>query len=123
MSSSCHAPFAPPENAYAIAAPAEYAQAWQAVQRCAGRSGRFERIRWYAVRDRAIPCPSGQCSGVWYPPHDIYVTEEYVHEPSYFVVRHEMLHDLLQVPDHPEVFCSCGLGGTDPATGSCPLLD
>ena len=117
---SCHAPFAPPEGAYAIAAPAEYAAAWAAVEQCAERRGLFERIQWHAVPDSAIPCPSGECSGVWYPPHDIYVTEENVHEPSYFVVRHEMLHDLLQVADHPALFCTCGLGGKDPANGSCP---
>lgn len=118
---SCEAPLAAPAGAYRITPPAGYAAAWDQVQQCSGRRASFDRIRWHAVPDVAIPCPAGECSGVWYPPHDIYLAEIHVHDAAgaYFVARHEMLHDLLQVAEHPGAFCACGLGGTEPEMGGC----
>lgn len=119
--SGCQAPLAAPPHAYRITPPAGFVAAWDQVQQCSGRRGRFDRIRWFTVPDPGIPCPAGECSGVWYPPHDIYLTTPYLSDPSgnYFVARHEMLHDLLQVADHPALFCACGLGGTDSVMGAC----
>lgn len=120
---SCEAPLAAPAGAYRITPPAAYVAAWDEVQQCSGTRASFDRIRWHAVPGPAIPCPGGNggCSGVWYPPHDIYLTEQHVHDApgGYFVARHEMLHDLLQVAEHPKTFCACGLGGSEPAMGGC----
>ena len=118
---SCDASFAAPPGAYRITPPAGYAAAWEQVQQCSGRRGSFDRIRWHAVPSAAIPCPGGECSGVWYPPHDIFLTEQHVYDlpGEYFVARHEMLHDLLQVAEHPRAFCACGLGGSEPEMGAC----
>ena len=122
LAAGCEVSFAaPPRTAYRITPPAAYREAWREIEQCSGRRAPFDQVRWYAVPDSTMPCPAGQCSGLWYPPHDIYLTELHVHDPAgeYFVARHEMLHDLLQVASHPATFCTCRLGGTEPEMGGC----
>ncbi|HEU5169533.1 MAG TPA: hypothetical protein VFU46_03285 [Gemmatimonadales bacterium] len=98
-----------PEGDAPMEAPAEY-RAWFArTEACSGREGDFDRIRWHVVDGESFECPSGRCVGRWNNSHDIYIASVYVrHE---LVVRHEMLHELLGRPGHP-----------DPPFGTgCPL--
>jgi hypothetical protein len=98
-----------PEGAEPIAAGAEHREWWARTQSCSGLSGSFERLRWFVVPGRDFACPTGRCIGRWEPGHRIYIAEAWVE--SEFVTRHEMLHDLLGKPGHP-----------DPPFGNgCPL--
>jgi hypothetical protein len=98
-----------PNGDHPIDPPAEY-QAWFAkTEACSGLSGEFTRIRWYAVAGDSFDCPGGRCVGRWNTDHRIFIASAYLH--SELVVRHEILHDLIGHPGHP-----------DPPFGSpCPL--
>jgi len=86
--------------------PQEYVAYWHATEDCVGKTGNFDRLRFY-VSD-SLPCPDSEwgCKGYWVEPHDIYLARPVMTYMS--VVRHEMTHDLLQGGGHPpRVFPRC----------------
>jgi hypothetical protein len=102
------APFVPPADAVPFTPPDSlYAAWWQLDEACSGLSGDWHRITWFTVPDTAIATPKGDFWGVWLAPHSIYLVA--THTADSALVRHEMLHDLLQRGDHPAVFDVCGV--------------
>ena len=86
-----------------IAAPAVYATWWSEVAACLGMSDEgFERVAWYKVGDEHVfQTPDfGLASGRWVPPHEIYIA--FVHLQTPEVVKHEMIHDMLQGGQHDD---------------------
>ncbi len=87
-------PFEPPQT---------YRSMWAEVEVCAGRTGDFERVRWYQVEGRGSFEYQGQSNlGYWWPSHDIVIAGHRVDNGR--IVRHEMLHDLLNDPGHPSEY-------------------
>lgn len=80
-------------------APAVYREWWDKTEACSGLSGDFDRVEWLVVPGYSFPCSSGQCAGHWERGHQIYVADEW--KLNEMVVRHEMLHDLLDGGGHP----------------------
>jgi len=90
-------------------APAIYREWWAKTEACSGLSGDFDRVEWLMVPGESFDCKSGQCVGHWHPGHQIYIAEPYLENEM--VVRHEMLHDLLNGGGHPN----------PPFGADCPL--
>lgn len=89
-----------PEDAERIEPPEIYRAWWSRTEQCSGRTGRMTRIQWFKVPGHGFACPTGTCAGRWEDNHSIYIAEDWLeHE---MVVRHEMLHELLNVPGHPD---------------------
>ena len=88
--------------------PAEYRSWWETVEACSSRSGDFDLVRWYEAD--GIVIRGDVVLGFWEPPHDITVVN--TAKEDAFVVRHEMLHDLLRGDlDHKhEAWSHCNLG-------------
>jgi len=100
--------FDPGENS-PMTPPAEYREWWAKTEACSGLSGDFDQVQWSGVPGDGFKCSTGTCAGHWEPDHHIYLAQDWT--TNEMVVRHEMLHDLLQRPGHP-----------DPPFGSpCPL--
>jgi hypothetical protein len=98
-----------PTGSEAMEPPPDFREWWSKTQACSGLEGNFDRVRWFVVPGHEFACPSGQCVGHWEPDHRIYIAEDWV--DNEMVARHEMLHDLIGHPGHP-----------DPPFGSpCPL--
>jgi hypothetical protein len=88
-----------PEGAVSFTPPNSYRVWWAKTEACSAENAAFDRIEWAAVPGSSFECPSGICVARWEPPHRIYVAAAYrEHE---MVIRHEMLHDLLGRPGHP----------------------
>jgi len=118
----CDAPTAPaPAGATSLARPAVFAVWWKEVEQCSGATGDLDRVAWYVA-----PCQAGEsgfrcdvtqgglCAGEWQPPHTITLAGPNRFFPDGYVddewtVKHEMLHDLLGTPGHPEAFAICHL--------------
>lgn len=81
-------------------APAQYRLWFAKTEACSGLKGDFDRIKWYSVTGDSFDCPGGQCVGRWNSDHRIYISSAYAENEM--VVRHEMLHDLIGHPGHPE---------------------
>lgn len=90
-------------------APAVYRTWWSKTQACSGKAASFDKIKWNVVEGNSFPCKSGQCVGHWESNGNIYIASEWV--DNEMVVRHEMLHALLDKPGHPN----------PPFGADCPL--
>jgi hypothetical protein len=80
--------------------PAVYREWWAKTEACSGRSADFDRIKWSQVPGHSFPCASGQCAGHWESDHHIFIANDWT--ANEMVVRHEMLHDLLERSGHPD---------------------
>lgn len=64
---------------------------WAEVEDCSDTTGDFDRVDWYRTRSfTAGPDIVGQ----WSPPHTITIRLGYEYDET--VVKHEILHDLLE---------------------------
>ena len=95
-----------PDGAEAFVPPAEYQAWWASTEGCADIQGDFGRIKWYVVPGvSTFPTEEGEKVGIRVKTGNdvrIVLAGNYVeHE---MVVRHEMLHALLNRPGHPTEF-------------------
>lgn len=95
--------------------PPDYFAEWYAeLEDCMGVQGDFERIQWLVLPGTiTFPCEFGgeahECYGVWREPHRIYLSSVVIGEDWVDIIKHEMLHELLQLSGHPEPpFGTCG---------------
>jgi hypothetical protein len=89
-----------PAHDQRINPPASYEAWWSSTEACSGRTGSFSSVQWFMVPGHSFDCPNGKCVGRWEGKHKIYIAEDWLH--SEMVVRHEMLHDLIGRPGHPD---------------------
>lgn len=80
--------------------PPIYREWFAKTEACSGRTGNFDRLRWSVVEGRSFSCPSGECAGHWRTNHHIFLAGDWTMDEM--VVRHEMLHDILDVTGHPD---------------------
>jgi hypothetical protein len=102
ITSGCDAFSPTKEIAGAIAIPPQpdFAQWWTDVENCSGITGDVARVSWYVVPDvETFHYRDGDYFGYWWSSHDIVIAG--AHLSDSMVVRHEMLHDLLNTADHP----------------------
>jgi predicted small lipoprotein YifL len=89
-----------PPGAERFAPPAVYARWWSMTEACSGHSGDLRVVRWYRVPGMGLLHEGQEVSGFWgSSPNRIVLADEVIDEGS--VVRHEMLHALLQKTGHP----------------------
>jgi hypothetical protein len=92
-----------PAGAVRFAPPAEYQAWWEATEACSGRSASFAQLEWYVAPGvRTFSTSEGPKVGEW--SHSsagvrIILADDYA--DSELVVRHEMLHALLDREGHP----------------------
>lgn len=89
-----------PEGDVPLDPPPVYREWWAKTEACSGRTGNFDRISWSVIEGYSFPCSSGECAGHWRTNHHIFLAGDWVMDEM--VVRHEMLHDLLGRPGHPD---------------------
>lgn len=95
---------------------------WSEIEECSGFHGNFNQIHWFHVKMEYIPCKNDAtdlCSGLWVSPHNIYLPDAVITRLNFQslsvndyynaerVIKHEMLHDLIQSPEHPPIFKNC----------------
>ena len=101
-----------PAGAIRMDPPVIYQTWWEDVEFCSGKTADFSAISWYYVPgDGGFTAgSSSDVVGVWRPAGNSITLAEFVLENP-LVVRHEMLHAILQRTDHPaEYFVDdCGL--------------
>jgi len=118
---SCEMPTSLSAGATLLARPGAFVQWWQEVEACSGVTGDLSRVSWFQVPceagENGFPCdvtPEGLCAGEWIGPHTIELGGPNHFFPGGYAddewtVKHEMLHDLLQTPEHPVQFQNCHL--------------
>ena len=121
------------EGAQAVAALPDYQAWWSATEQCSGLRGNFRELEFYQVPNvSSFSSPIGTVVGLWNqsgPANRITLAGNYL--DNELVVRHEMLHALLEREGHPvEYFVTrCGLtwdswaAHNGQTTGGAPAFD
>jgi hypothetical protein len=90
-----------PADAVPFGAPPVYARWWADVEACSGRQAPLARVRWFVVpRVDAFIADGQRDSGLWIGRYRYIVLAESGLSDG-LLVRHEMLHDLLDRAGHP----------------------
>ena len=89
-----------PEGDVPLDPPPIYREWFAKTEACSGRTGNFERISWSVIEGYSFPCSSGECAGHWRTNHHIFLAGAWAMDEM--VVRHEMLHDIIGRPGHPD---------------------
>lgn len=74
--------------------PADYRVIWDSAEVCSGVPGDFNRVTWYVTPGNSFDGPDGYVIGRWTAPHSITIAHDWL--TTDWVVKHEMIHDLLQ---------------------------
>lgn len=92
-----------PKGAIAMTPPPQYDLWWRLTERCSGLSGALGAIAWYTVPDvdSLIDSPLREWVRGEYIPAEHRIILAGHSRADAFVVRHEMLHALLNRPGHP----------------------
>lgn len=118
---TCVRPTAPtlPAGALPFTPPAVYQQWWSMVESCAGRSAPLSAIRWYVMPGvQSFKRKDMTVAGVWTRADNSIVLGEYVQYNGH-LVRHEMLHAVLQNGLHPRQAFLERCGGIVTCLQSC----
>jgi predicted small lipoprotein YifL len=85
-----------PPDAVPVAPGESYALWYAQAEACAGVDGDFAAVRWFEVPGERWWDPLRQQYAIatWRHPHDIYITTANLDDE--YVVKHEVIHDLLQ---------------------------
>ncbi|MDB4915450.1 MAG: hypothetical protein JWM95_3094 [Gemmatimonadetes bacterium] len=101
-----------PEESRQFTPPPQYALWWKMAEACSGRQRDFNSVKWYRHADFVPTAPStgdGAVQGEYfYGLNSVVITDNSINNPM--VVRHEMLHALIDQKGHPaaEFRDSCG---------------
>jgi hypothetical protein len=91
-----------PDDAIEVTPGAPYARWWTMTRNCAGQVGGMGQVRFYVVPRLSIDDGSTRYAGYWFRDGNrIVLAQPYATNGA--VVRHEMLHALLQRGDHRRV--------------------
>lgn len=106
-----------PESATPLAPPAEFRAWWAVVESCSGRQSRFEDVRWFQASYFSI---RGELAlGAWFPAGNRIALLGSESFPA-SIVRHEMLHAILQDSDHPAEYFQSRCGDIVECGRDCP---
>jgi hypothetical protein len=100
-----------PHGALPLDPPVIFTTWWEEVEGCSGTTADFAAVRWYYVPgEGGFPAgSSADVVGVWRPANNSITLAQYV-IANPLVVRHEMLHAILQRTDHPAEYFVDGCG-------------
>jgi hypothetical protein len=118
---ACRAPTTPlPSGAERFSPPAVYAEWWGLTEACSGLTGDFSAVAWYRIpNSETVPFgEGGVVNGVWEGDGNrIILGGDDLDEGD--LVRHEMLHALLQRGGHPRSMFIGRCRSTVVCTGQC----
>jgi hypothetical protein len=108
-----------PSDAEQFSPPAVYSQWWNMTQACSEKSGSLSSVSWYKT-DEALHDPRNgeELSGYWSSASNRIVLKSTAMLDG-SVVRHEMLHALLQAGSHPRTEFLGKCAGTVACAGGC----
>lgn len=105
--------------------PIQYATWWNMTEACSGLSGNFDAVSWYTIPVDSLggfSYEGSEFDGLWFIDGDrIYLAANAVSKGS--VVRHEMLHALLQSHGHPVEYFVTRCGALAPCGSACGLSE
>jgi hypothetical protein len=107
-----------PTGAQTLAVRAQYRTWWDDTQQCSGMRASLSRIAWFVVPDENFIYRGKAFDGYWWANvHWVVLASPFVDDPG--IVRHEMLHDLLNRGDHPKEYFQQKCGAVVTCNAEC----
>lgn len=107
-----------PTGAQTLAVRAQYRTWWDDTQQCSGMHASLSRIAWFVVPDENFIYRGKAFDGYWWANvHWVVLASPFVDDPG--IVRHEMLHDLLNRGDHPKEYFQQKCGAVVTCNAEC----
>ena len=104
---ACTRPIPPESVARPVARPDSAVAWWQALEACSGKSGDLAAVTWLSVRGYVVVIDGLGYDGFWLQDRNAVVFGEdrlSTANRAGHLIRHELLHALLQRGDHPTEF-------------------
>lgn len=98
--------------------PVQFQSWWRMVEACSGVHGDLDAVSWYRERTGVITVDGEQYDGYWFGAGNRIVLASDA-EFDGRIVRHEMLHALLQNGGHPEEYFVTRCGALAPCGSAC----
>ena len=89
-----------PSTARSLEPPALYRTWWSIVEGCSDRARPFDEVSWFQVGFGELAIRGESAAGAWFVEGNRIVLKTWV-VPTGALVRHEMLHAILQTGSHP----------------------
>lgn len=121
LNAGCVKPTGPalPAEAVPFSPPPVYMTWWGDVEKCATVTGAFSSVTWYVVPNASYFVVNGSTySGFWYGQSNSIVLAQFGSDTA-TIVRHEMLHALLQRGDHPPEYFQQRCRGVVDCSSQC----
>ncbi|HWZ59002.1 MAG TPA: hypothetical protein VNW46_08520 [Gemmatimonadaceae bacterium] len=98
---ACTHDLGPPAGSQQFTPPARYKAWWRLTESCSGLTGDFSKVRWYRVPNSdSFSLEGSAVNGAWYADGNrIALGDSEMNNGA--LVRHEMLHALMQSGGHP----------------------
>ena len=109
-----------PTGAETLPVREQYHAWWGDTEQCSGLQANFERIAWFMVPDANFIYRGKAFDGYWWGGagvHWVVLASPFVDDPG--IVRHEMLHDLLNRGDHPKEYFQQKCAGVVACNAEC----
>jgi len=106
-----------PTGAVSLPLRTEYHTWWGDTEQCAGVHADLARIAWFMVPDENFIYRGKAFDGYWWSVHWVVLASPFVTDPG--IVRHEMLHDLLNRGDHPKEYFQQKCAGVVTCNAEC----
>lgn len=109
-----------PDAAVQIMPPSRYRAWWDVVESCSGNVLPFESISWFTVPPGHLDVRGESAAGVWYGDTNRIVIAQGWRDDGP-LVRHEMLHALLNTSAHPAEFFQSRCADLVACSGECEV--
>jgi hypothetical protein len=107
-----------PPAAIPFATPQLYRAWWQIVEECSGKRRPLDAVRWYQVRPGELSIRGESAAGAWFVSGNRIVLSSWVLREG-GLVRHEMLHAILETGSHPAEYFERKCGAEVACSGGC----
>jgi hypothetical protein len=107
-----------PPAAIPFATPQLYLAWWQIVEECSGKRRPLDAVRWYQVRPGELTIRGESAAGAWFVSGNRIVLSSWVLREG-GLVRHEMLHAILETGSHPAEYFERKCGAEVACSGGC----
>jgi hypothetical protein len=107
-----------PEAAVVFRPPAQYRIWWDILESCSGRRGDFDGITWFKAPYGEIKSDGHTAFAAWYENGNRIALSRDMEWPE--LVRHEMLHAVLQDGSHPDAYFKGRCGDFVMCGRDCP---
>jgi hypothetical protein len=108
-----------PDSAVLFTPPPQWRVWWEVLESCSGHRGRFDDVTWFKAPFGDITWEGRVAYAIWYAAGNRIALSRDLETDA--LVRHEMLHAVLQDGSHPDLYFQDRCGDVVLCGRDCPI--